>query len=115
MLADRSLDTPPPQPNRGSLGSLMEELGEPGGDEYSRRRPTSSITLDPWGLLENHQTKSIQGLDLGPCTYVADVHLGLHEFSQQAEQGFIMSPLSAYRSCLSNGAALSGLSGRECA
>jgi hypothetical protein len=47
--------------------------------EDNMRTPTESTYLGPWGSQRlNHQPKSMQGLDLGPHTFVADVQLGLH-------------------------------------
>jgi hypothetical protein len=46
-----------------------------------------------------------------PCTYVADVKLGLHVGPKQLEQGLSQKLLSVCGTC-SSWAALSGLSGR---
>jgi hypothetical protein len=56
----------------GPVGGRVEEPGMWGRD---------SIGRDSWDLPETeHQPKNIQRQDLAPCpcTYVADVHLGLH-------------------------------------
>ena len=58
---------------------------EKGSCRLSLRRLTipqevlQSTNLSPWGLTETESpTKEMQGLDLGPCTFVADVQLGLN-------------------------------------
>lgn len=61
----------------------MEELGEGLKDLEEmltlHEDQQSQLTLNLEGSHSlNHQPKSIQGLDLGPYTCVADVQLGLH-------------------------------------
>lgn len=44
-----------------------------------QHRPSESTSLGPRGSQRlKHQPESMQGLDLGPCTYVADTLRGLH-------------------------------------
>ena len=54
----------------------MEELGEVLRNPESRG--TNRVNSPrPWGLPET-ELKGIYGLDLGPCTYVTDMQIGLH-------------------------------------
>ena len=72
----------------------MEESGVEGtiegagGVKNTTRRPTEPANLGQGDLQRmNHQPKSMQGLDLDPHTYVADVQLHLHVSPPTTEVG----------------------------
>lgn len=81
----------------------------------STGRPPEPASLDPQGSRRlKHQLKSMQELDLGSCTYVADVQCGLHVGPITIEVGtsLTQSLLPAFGSL--SLAALSVLRGRGC-
>jgi hypothetical protein len=64
----------------------------PKGDRNSTGRPTESSNLDPWSSQRtNHQPKSTHGLDLGFCTYLADVKFCLHVDPNNWNGGYLKS------------------------
>ena len=64
-------------------------IAAPKGTGMPQEDKHASTNLDPWGSQRlNHQPKNTHGLDLDPpCTYVADVQLGLHMGPEPLEWG----------------------------
>ena len=90
-----------PQSNSGcssgtfTYGSTGERIEGPKGDRISTGRPTTESTkLDPWGsqrLNPPAKDHTKARAYKAPCTYVADMQLGLHVGPEQLEQGLSLT------------------------
>jgi hypothetical protein len=103
--------------SRWSSWALIEEQKkgfQPEGDRNSTGRPTQSINLDPWRVsgTELPTKKHTWTGPRPPCSYVADVQLGLHVGPEQLERELSSKQLAVCGICSSSWAVLSGLSGR---
>ena len=65
---------------RKSCGRVGRKTEGPEEDRDSTERRTKSTNLDPWGLpeIEPPTKEPAWAGPKPPCTYVADVHLGLY-------------------------------------
>jgi hypothetical protein len=62
-----------------AYGRTGGRIAEPKGDRNSTGKPTELTNLDPWASPSEPPTKEHSSARRRPpCTYVADVQLGLH-------------------------------------
>jgi hypothetical protein len=78
---------------RKSCGRDWGRIKDPKGIGSPQDQP-SQLTCTPGGSQRlNHQPKNKQGLDLGSCTYVADMQLGLHVGLSTTGVGAVPEPV----------------------
>ena len=101
-----------------SYGRVGERTQGPKGDRNSTGRATESTNLDSWGLpeteppIKEHTWAGPRPPYPSPCTYVADVQLGLRVGPKQLERGAIPKAVACLWNLLCD-SVLSGLSGRS--
>jgi hypothetical protein len=98
-----------------SYGRIGERIAGPKGERNSTERPIQSTNLDPWGSESEPPTNEHTWVGpRPPCSYVADVQLGLHVVLNNWNRGYPETGADMWI-CSSSWYALSGLSRRGCA